>query len=235
MDERQAVKEPESSEFRQDFEQPQRPERISLGHNYATQTCFSKAANGFVSGTILGATMSGVSGMARATQLQIRFPAAVQSVVGATIVGGVAFGSALGAYQGVDDIMNPMMAGALVGALSEIPVYLRSKVVTKAELVLTEQGMHVVRPRPRFLTNAFGGAFLCGLFYLVGDAIRPAPESRPQSIPQPPQGTIQDGREGQELDTWNSSEDHENNGEWVFNESPNEEVLEREDSSWSTK
>lgn len=72
MDERQAVKEPESSEFRQDFEQPQRPERISLGHNYATQTCFSKAANGFVSGTILGATMSGVSGMARATQLQIR-------------------------------------------------------------------------------------------------------------------------------------------------------------------
>lgn len=35
--------------------------------------------------------------------------------------------------------MNPMMAGALVGALSEIPVYLRSKVVTKAELVLTEQ------------------------------------------------------------------------------------------------
>lgn len=32
-----------------------------------------------------------------------------------------------------------MIAGALVGATSEIPVFLRSKVVTKADVLLAEQ------------------------------------------------------------------------------------------------
>jgi len=39
----------------------------------------------------------------------------------------------------VDDIKNPMLAGALVGAMSEIPVLLRSKVITKADVLLAEQ------------------------------------------------------------------------------------------------
>lgn len=39
----------------------------------------------------------------------------------------------------MDDIKNPMMAGALVGAMSEIPVFLRSKVITKADVLLAEQ------------------------------------------------------------------------------------------------
>lgn len=113
-----------------------------------------------------------------------RFPAAVQAVIGATIVGGLSFGVALGTYQaavctirrvrgdshfpnlasptpslplrcclfsfqvgilmhcartGVDDIKNPVLAGALVGAMSEIPVFLRSMVVTKADVLLAEQ------------------------------------------------------------------------------------------------
>ena len=39
----------------------------------------------------------------------------------------------------MDDIANSMTAGALVGAMSEIPAFLRSKVVTKADVLLAEQ------------------------------------------------------------------------------------------------
>lgn len=40
---------------------------------------------------------------------------------------------------GVDDIKNSMIAGALVGALSEIPVFIRSKIITRADVQLAEQ------------------------------------------------------------------------------------------------
>jgi hypothetical protein len=40
---------------------------------------------------------------------------------------------------GVDDIKNSMIAGALVGALSEIPVFIRSKIITRADIQLAEQ------------------------------------------------------------------------------------------------
>ena len=62
------------SEFRQDYGQLQRTERseMPVGSQHSSQSCFAKATNGFVSGTVLGATMSGLTGMARATQLQIR-------------------------------------------------------------------------------------------------------------------------------------------------------------------
>ena len=39
----------------------------------------------------------------------------------------------------MDDVINPMIAGALVGAMSEFPVFLRSKVITKADLVAMQQ------------------------------------------------------------------------------------------------
>jgi len=69
MDEKQG-------EVRQDYRQSQRPERRSVDdqhrHQFAEQSCLVKATNGFVSGTVLGATMSGLTGMARATQMQIR-------------------------------------------------------------------------------------------------------------------------------------------------------------------
>lgn len=210
-------------------------------HQSSSQSCLVKATNGFVSGTVLGATMSGLTGMARATQMQIRFPAAVPAVIGATIVGGFSFGVALGTYQaavctirqarGVDDIKNPMLAGALVGAMSEIPVFLRSMVVTKADVMLAEQGMRVMRPRPRFLTYAVGGAVVCGLFYSVGDAMRPAPLPKPQGSPQPPQAPIRHPFEGEELATSDSLESQENRdtGEWVFTDPPSGEVLESED------
>lgn len=235
-------------EFRQDYGQLQRTERseMPVGSQLSSQSCFAKATNGFVSGTVLGATMSGLTGMARATQLQIRFPAAVQGVIGATIVGGLSFGVALGMYQGtacairqirgVDDIANSMTAGALVGAMSEIPAFLRSKVVTKADVLLAEQGMHVMRPRPRFLTNAVGGAVVCGLFYMVGDAVKPAPSPKPQGSPQPPRPPTQGSNEGQVLDTWGSLEIQENDGDWVITEPPSGEVLEsEEDLSWGSK
>ena len=41
--------------------------------------------------------------------------------------------------SGVDDIKNSMIAGALVGAISEIPVFIRSKIITRADVQLAEQ------------------------------------------------------------------------------------------------
>jgi len=82
-----------------------------------------------------------------------------------------------------------------------------------------------------------GGAVICGLFYMVGDAMRPAPLPKPQSSPQPPQAPTRHPREGEELETWNSLENQENHdsGEWVFTEPPSGEVLESEDLRWGSK
>ena len=86
-----------------------------------------------------------------------------------------------------------------------------------------------------------GGAVICGLFYMVGDAMRPAPLPKPQGSPQAPsQAPIrypQGSHEGDELETWNSSELNQENdsGEWVITEPPTGEVLESEDLTWGSK
>lgn len=229
----------------QEYRRSQRPDLVKAQEEYLSR-CSVKATNGFISGTVLGATMSGLTGMARATQMQIRFPAAVRAVIGATVAGGLAFGVALGTYQGtvcairkirgVDDIKNPVLAGALVGAMSEIPVFIRSKIVTKADMLLAEQGMHVVRPRPRFLMNAAGGAVVCGLFYMLGDAMRPEPLPKPQGSPsQPPPPAPSSSPSLNEVESLNTLEDQDT-GEWVFSEPPpSEELLETENLTWDSK
>lgn len=73
--------EEKQGEFRQDYGEFQRHRHSS------SQSCLVKASNGFVSGAVLGATMSGLSGMARAAQMQIRSACSPQ-----TIVGGLFFG-----------------------------------------------------------------------------------------------------------------------------------------------
>lgn len=45
------------------------------------QSCTVKVANGFVNGSVFGATMSGLSAMARATQLQIGSESAIISLI----------------------------------------------------------------------------------------------------------------------------------------------------------
>lgn len=59
-------------EFRQ--EQPAR-------RYEAQQSCTVKVVNGFVNGSVFGATMSGLSAMARATQLQIGSEPAIISLI----------------------------------------------------------------------------------------------------------------------------------------------------------
>jgi hypothetical protein len=57
---------------------------------------------------------------------------------------------------GVQDIKNSMIAGGIVGVLSELPVLFRSMVITRSDMMAMEQGLPLIRPRPRFLTNAAG-------------------------------------------------------------------------------
>lgn len=80
-----------------------------------------------------------------------------------------------------------------------------------------------------------GGAVVCGLFYMVDDAIRSAPVPKPQGSPQPPLVPTQGRNEGQELDTWNSLETQANDGDWVITDQPSGEVLESEDLGWGSK
>jgi hypothetical protein len=47
----------------------------------AQQSCTVKVVNGFVNGSVFGATMSGLSAMARATQLQIGSESAIIFVI----------------------------------------------------------------------------------------------------------------------------------------------------------
>jgi hypothetical protein len=79
---------------------------LDLPHSYASisgrnQSCSQKVRAGFLSGAVFGASMSGLSAVAQASQLQIRFPDAVRAVVGSSLAGGAAFGGALGIYRGV--------------------------------------------------------------------------------------------------------------------------------------
>ena len=77
---------------------------------------------------------------------------------------------------------------------------------------------------------------MCGLFYMVGDAVKPAPSPKPQGSPQPPRAPTEGSNEGQVLDTWSSLESQENDGDWVITEPPSGEVLEsEEDLSWGSK
>lgn len=60
-----------------EFGQEEQPAR-----RYEAQpSCTVKVVNGFVNGSVFGATMSGLSAMARATQLQIGSESALISVI----------------------------------------------------------------------------------------------------------------------------------------------------------
>ncbi|CAM6023836.1 unnamed protein product [Sphagnum balticum] len=230
-----------------------------LPHSYASisgrsQSCGQKVRAGFLSGAVFGASMSGLSAVAQASQLRIRFPDAVRAVVGSSLAGGAAFGGALGIYRGVvcslehmrgvQDIKNSMIAGGIVGVLSELPVLFRSMVITRSDMMAMEQGLPLIRPRPRFLTNAAAGSIICGVVYLVESAMRPSSGSLPQgssSSRQPPvDANTLDNHDGQDnsgtdVDTWSSTDRLDSSSEWILRDSPDIDVTESKELDWGTE
>lgn len=85
--------------------------------------------------------------------------------------------------------------------------------------------------------NVFsGGAVVCGLFYMLGDAMRPAPLPKPQGSPsQQPPPAPSSSPSLNEVESLNTLEDQDT-GEWVFSEPPpSEELLETENYTWDSK
>ncbi|CAM6046591.1 unnamed protein product [Sphagnum compactum] len=225
-----------------------------LPHSYASisgrsQSCSQKVRAGFLSGAVFGASMSGLSAVAQASQLQIS-----ESSGGSSLAGGAAFGGALGIYRGVvcslehmrgvQDIKNSMIAGGIVGVLSELPVLFRSMVITRSDMMTMEQGLPLIRPRPRFLTNAAAGSIICGVVYLVESAMRPSSGPLPQgssSSRQPPvDANTLDNHDGQDnsgtdVDTWSSTDRLDSGSEWILRDSPDIDVTESKESDWGTE